>query len=111
MTRSRFVATASSSPEKNEDLERRWSDDLPAMAPAQFGRLALVHRGEGAVRPLLLLQQPARPGRSIEKQHPPGFRAAVLQACGTPRGMKAQVPGPPTVTSSPILNVTSPLRT
>src|SRR5438094_6609073 len=78
MTRSRFVATASSSPERNEDLERRWSDDLPAMAPAQFGRLALVHRGEGAVRPLLLLQQPARPGRSIEKQHPPGFRAAVL---------------------------------
>src|SRR5213594_4030668 len=78
MTRSRFVATASSSPERNEDLERRWSDDLPPMAPAQFGRLPLVHRGEGAVRPLLLLQQPARPGRSIEKQYSPGFRAAVL---------------------------------
>src|SRR5437762_5870267 len=67
-----------SSPERNEDLERRWSDDLPTMAPAQFGRLPLVHRGEGAVRPLLLLQQPARPGRSIEKQYSPGFRAAVL---------------------------------
>src|SRR5438552_8956027 len=78
MTRSKFVMTAASSPERNEDLERRWSDDLPAIALAQFGRLALVHRGEGAVRPLLLLQQPARPGRSIEKQHPPGFRAAVL---------------------------------
>src|SRR3989454_6119701 len=78
MTRSRFVVTAASSPERNEDLERRWSDDLPTMAPAQFGRLPLVHRGEGAVRPLLLLQQPARPGRSIEKQYSPGFRAAVL---------------------------------
>src|SRR5881296_907419 len=78
MTRSRFVVTAASSPERDEDLERRWSDDLPTMAPAQFGRLPLVHRGEGAVRPLLLLQQPARPGRSIEKQHPPGLRAAVL---------------------------------
>src|SRR5438034_4526865 len=29
MTRSRFVVTAASSPERNEDLERRWSDDLP----------------------------------------------------------------------------------
>src|SRR3989442_15930751 len=74
MARSRFVVTAASSPERNEDLERRWPDDLPAMAPAQFDRLALAHRGEGAVRPLLLLQQPARPARSIEKQPPPDFR-------------------------------------
>src|SRR5436309_3977106 len=78
MTRSQFVVTAASSPERNEDSERRWSDDLPAMALAQFGRLALAHRREETVRPLLLLQQPARPGRSIEKQHPPGFRAGAL---------------------------------
>jgi len=34
-----------------------------------------------------------------------------FQARGTPRGMKAQVPAPPTVTSSPILKVISPLST
>src|SRR5438034_9908494 len=34
-----------------------------------------------------------------------------FQACGTLRGMKAQVPGPPTVTSSPILKVNSPAST
>jgi hypothetical protein len=33
-----------------------------------------------------------------------------FQACGTPRGRKAQEPGPPTVTSSPILKVISPLN-
>src|SRR5437667_10848772 len=79
MTRSRFVVTAASSPERNEDLERRWSDDLAAMAPAQFGRLALVHRGEGAVRPLLQLQQLARPVRGRDKQQLLGFRATVLR--------------------------------
>src|SRR5580704_3200840 len=34
-----------------------------------------------------------------------------FHACGTPRGMKAQVPAPPTVTSSPILKVISPVNT
>ena len=34
-----------------------------------------------------------------------------FQACGMSRGMNAQVPGPPTVTSSPILNVNSPAST
>src|SRR6516162_11842570 len=34
-----------------------------------------------------------------------------FQACGTVRGMNAQVPGPPTATSSPILNVISPAMT
>src|SRR5262249_19019977 len=59
-------------------LERRRSDDLPAVTPAQLGRLALVHRRHGMVRPLLLLHQPARAGRNVEKQHTPGFSAAVL---------------------------------
>jgi hypothetical protein len=31
-----------------------------------------------------------------------------FQACGTVRGMNAQVPGPPTAISSPILNAISP---
>jgi hypothetical protein len=35
----------------------------------------------------------------------------LFQACATSRGMKAQVPGPPTVTASPILKVISPLKT
>src|SRR5919106_2698611 len=35
----------------------------------------------------------------------------LFQACGPLRGKKAQVPGPPTVTSSPILKVISPAST
>src|SRR5438132_11569520 len=65
MTRSRFAVTAASSPERDEDLERRWSDDLPTMAQAQFGSLELFHRGEGAVRPLQLLQIPDIPDRMM----------------------------------------------
>jgi hypothetical protein len=41
-----------------------------------------------------------------------GVSAPVLfQACATSRGMKAQVPGPPTVIASPILKVISQLKT
>jgi phosphotransferase system enzyme I (PtsI) len=35
----------------------------------------------------------------------------VFQACGTPRGIKAQAPVPPTLTWSPNLKVISPLST
>jgi len=45
---------------------------------ANLCQLALVHRREFAVGPLLLVQQPARLGRNIEKQHPPGFCAGAL---------------------------------
>jgi len=52
------------------------------------------------------------PARRVLEELGLGPRAPVLfQACGTPRGMKAQAPGPPTVTSSPIRKVTSPSRT
>src|SRR5713101_3450782 len=61
-----------------EGLERRRPHDLPAVALADLGHLALGHRREGAARPMLLLQQAARLGRRIEKQHPPGFRAGAL---------------------------------
>src|SRR5258708_2787996 len=58
--------------------ERRRPEELPAVALAQLGCLALGHRREVAACPLLLFYQPACPGRSIEKQHAPGFRAGAL---------------------------------
>src|SRR5712691_3701482 len=41
----------------------------------------------------------------------PVSRPVLFQACGTLRGKNAQEPGPPTVTSSPILKVISPAST
>src|SRR5881396_2951712 len=41
----------------------------------------------------------------------PVSRPVLFQACGTLRGKNAQVPGLPTVTSSPILKVISPAST
>src|SRR5882672_11475753 len=41
----------------------------------------------------------------------PVSRPVFFQACGTSRGKNAQVPGPPTVTSSPIMKVISPSST
>src|SRR6266851_3419134 len=65
-------------PPRTRGSERRRSEELPAVALAQLGCLALGHRREAAACPLLLFYQPARPGRSIEKQHAPGFRAGAL---------------------------------
>ena len=45
------------------------------------------------------------------KRTRPVSAPVLFQACAMPRGMKAQAPGPPTVTVSPILKVTSPERT
>src|SRR5262245_41435247 len=59
-------------------LEWRRPDEFPAMAPAHVGRFTLVHRREGAIRPLLLLEQTTCAGWSIEKQYPPGVRAGVF---------------------------------
>jgi hypothetical protein len=41
-------------------------------------QLALIHRSESAACALLLFDQPACLGRSIEKQHTSGFRAGAL---------------------------------
>src|SRR5216683_2949164 len=65
-------------PPRTRGSERRRSEELPAVALAQLGCLALGHRREAAACPLLLFYQPACPGRSIEKQHAPGFRAGAL---------------------------------
>src|SRR5207244_2196398 len=59
-------------------LERRRSEDLPAMALEYVCQLAFTHLGEGALRAVLLLKQSARLRRRIEKQHSPGFRAGAL---------------------------------
>ena len=48
------------------------------MAPAQLGGFLLVHRRNGAVRPVLFLEQPSRASGSVEEQHARGFRTAVL---------------------------------
>src|SRR5260370_35105040 len=58
--------------------ERRRPEELPAVALAQLGCLALGHRREVAARSLLLLDQPPRLGRGIEKQHLAGFGPGAL---------------------------------
>src|SRR5216683_4020317 len=65
-------------PPRTRGSERRRSEELPAVALAQLGCLALGHRCEAAACPLLLFDQPACLGRSIEKQHASGFRAGAL---------------------------------
>jgi hypothetical protein len=72
------------------------------VAPADF-------IGFGSVDPpgrpaQLFLEKSAGTGRGIQEQHAAGF-GAYFPGCGTPRGSKAQVPGPPTVNSSSILKV------
>src|SRR5207249_7859932 len=59
-------------------LQRIGPDDLPAVTLALLGLLALVHRCSGALRALLLLEQPARSGRGVEEHRPRRLCAAVL---------------------------------
>src|SRR5476649_737163 len=59
-------------------LERRGSEELPAVTLEYAGPLTLGHRGECAAGPLLLLDQPAGLGRRIEKQRASGLRAGAL---------------------------------
>lgn len=49
-------------------------------------------------------------GSDVETQYAAGFVAGVLPACGMSFGMNAQVPGTPTVTSSPISAISSMSR-
>src|SRR5712671_6210950 len=65
-------------PAADEGSERRRAEELPAVALEYVCQLALIHRCEFAAGPLLLFDQPTGPGRSIEKQHAPGFRAGAL---------------------------------
>src|SRR5712691_673881 len=62
----------------DEGSKRRRPEELPAVALAQLGCLVLGHRREVAACLLLLFDQTACPGRSIEKQHAAGFRAGAL---------------------------------
>ena len=48
------------------------------MALEYLRQFALIHRSESATGALLLFDQPACLGRSIEKQHAPGFRPGAL---------------------------------
>src|SRR5437763_6003672 len=59
-------------------LKRRGAEQLPAVALQHVGPLRLAHRGEIALDPMLLLDQPARLGRRIKKQYPAGRGAAAL---------------------------------
>src|SRR6267378_8362348 len=62
----------------DEGSERRRSEELPAVALEYVRQLALIHRSESAACALLLFDQPACFGRSVEKQHASGFRAGAL---------------------------------
>ena len=75
--------------------KRVWADDFPAVALEEF--VVFVGVDRAALRKIL--EEAAGSGLGVEKQRAGGF-AAFFQACGTSRGMNAQVPGPPTVTSS-----------
>jgi len=88
--------------------KRVWTDDFPAVALAEFVAFIGVDWA-GAFQELLDVA--AGGGRGVQKQDATGFAAGVLPSCGTLRGKNAQVPGPPTVTSSPILKVISPAST
>src|SRR5215472_17788946 len=70
------------------DLQRRRADHLPAVAPPDLVGLVSVDLSR-RTRQQLLEELPSR-RRRVEEQHP-----AVFHACATPRGMKAQAPGPP----------------
>ena len=91
--------------------KRRRPDDLPVMPPIRGSDVFRIERLIGALQPLRLLEKPARSGRDIKKQYPPGLSAAHFPSMSEPARIKAQLPGLPTVTSSPILKVISPAST
>ena len=81
------------------------------MALQHLGQLGLGHRCEFTAGPLLLFDQPACPGRGIEKQRAPGFRAGALPGMRHAARHEGAGAGAADRDSSPILKVTSPLRT
>src|SRR4051812_19304053 len=62
----------------DEGSERRRAEQLPTVALEDLRQFVRIHRSEPAACALLLFDQPACLGRSIEKQHAPGFRAGAL---------------------------------
>src|SRR5215831_17813553 len=58
------------------DLQRRWADHLPAVAPPDLIGLVSVDLA-GRTRQHLLEELPGR-RRRVEEQHPAGFGARVL---------------------------------
>jgi hypothetical protein len=74
-------------------LERWWTDNLPAVALAHVIGFGPIERQYWPHQQFL---------------EEPVSAPVFFHACATPRGMKAQAPGPPTVMSSPTLNVISP---
>src|SRR5882724_2742282 len=62
----------------DEDSKRRRPEQFPAVVLQHRGPLGFGHRREIAAAPLLLFDQPACPGRGVEKQHLPGVRAGAF---------------------------------
>src|SRR5437764_3930083 len=74
--------TAALSPRLSRDdycfSERRRAEELPAVTLQRIGEFAFGHRRKAALGPVLLLEQAARLGRGVQKQHPPGLGAGAL---------------------------------
>jgi len=87
------------------------SNSLGKWQRARHNDRLRVHRRGFAVRPLLFLQQPARPVRSIEKQHPPSFRAGALPGMRHTAWHAGAGAGAADRDLVADLDVTSPLRT
>src|SRR5437764_14180868 len=78
MTLTGYSGFAGVSPALRLVSQRRRAEELPAVALQNVGPFLLGHHREAALGPMLLLDEPARLGRGVEEQHPPGFRAGVL---------------------------------
>ena len=79
--------------------ERVGAEDLPSDGARELTRLAYLGRSFSASSSMC---PPAMAGVYRNRTRPVSV-PMFFQACGISRGMKAQVPGPPTVTSSPIM--------
>src|SRR5437764_14406450 len=86
--------------------EGRRAHDLPAVPFGNRAELLLVRRVHRPFRHLL--EQLSGPAGGVQEQHAAYLDAGALPGMRHVSGIKAQVPGPPTVTASPILNVISP---
>jgi hypothetical protein len=74
-------------------------------------RLPHSHRCGSSRRPAIFWQSGFAEAGASRNSTRPDSAPVFFQACGTPRGMNAQVPGPPTVISSPILRLRERLPT
>ena len=88
--------------------KRVWTADFPAVALAEFVAFIVVDRA-GAIQELLDVA--AGGGRGVQKQDAAGFAGGVLPSMRDVAREERAGAGPPTVTSSPILKVISPVST